>query len=675
MAENNLIVYKVQVDTASGKVAIDGLTKGFVNASTAVNKLKKEMDTLATSTQGVGTSSGIAGAFINEFGRTISDLPYGIQAISNNISQLGSLFAVMVVSSNGLNAAIKSLWTTLKASPVLIGLLAFQAITAAITYFDKQASKANKTLNEFNKSLSGVNGNIAQIEKYAKILKDSTSSIERQEYALRQLKKEGYDKLVGSLDDFLKAKKAILLFDIKEKFIKDEAQKLMEKEIELQGKLAEANEKREKRIQNILKKTSITQSQKSNDILYATREAAEATGEIKDEIDGVQKEIEKLINQSLSQTNKLIDELGGNPFFDSLTGGDKESQGKRKRLLKQNLLDFSNEIESFNRDSEVKAVEFEEDKLAREVKYAKLRIQNEYALFLEKEKIRYLDALGEAKGREEKTQIETTWNNTKKQAKEALGEALTALDSSTANKQEIIEQNKQARIRSIIMQSMSDEAAFKIQMATNDFDRIAGELDAQKIAHETRMALLEEEKQARIDAGYETSEIDARINNEKNDNAAKSAKIQRALELSKLDVINQVGQAAIEIAGEGSAIGKAVAVAMAIMNTREAITNALGAKPYGPWNIAQAVAVGAAGFAQVRGIMAQQLPVPSKGGGAGTPSVQAPDFNIVGANQTNQLASAIQGQFNSPIKAYVVAKDVSTAQELDRNVVNAASIG
>jgi hypothetical protein len=42
MAENNLIVYKVQVDTASGKVAIEGLTKGFVNASTAVTKVKSD---------------------------------------------------------------------------------------------------------------------------------------------------------------------------------------------------------------------------------------------------------------------------------------------------------------------------------------------------------------------------------------------------------------------------------------------------------------------------------------------------------------------------------------------------------------------------------------------------------------------------------------------------------
>ena len=56
-------------------------------------------------------------------------------------------------------------------------------------------------------------------------------------------------------------------------------------------------------------------------------------------------------------------------------------------------------------------------------------------------------------------------------------------------------------------------------------------------------------------------------------------------------------------------------------------------------------------------------------------SVQAPDFNIVGASQTNQIAEAIQGKLQTPIKAYVVSKDVSTAQEMDRNIIGSASLG
>ncbi len=65
---------------------------------------------------------------------------------------------------------------------------------------------------------------------------------------------------------------------------------------------------------------------------------------------------------------------------------------------------------------------------------------------------------------------------------------------------------------------------------------------------------------------------------------------------------------------------------------------------------------------------------PPSGGGGGAASLP-PAFNIVGASGTNQLADAIGGQTQQPTKAYVVASDVSTAQEMDRNIIEGASIG
>jgi hypothetical protein len=61
------------------------------------------------------------------------------------------------------------------------------------------------------------------------------------------------------------------------------------------------------------------------------------------------------------------------------------------------------------------------------------------------------------------------------------------------------------------------------------------------------------------------------------------------------------------------------------------------------------------------------------GGGGGAPA--APSFNVVGASSTNQLAQTIGSQQQQPIKAYVVANDVTTQQGLDRNIVQSASIG
>lgn len=62
------------------------------------------------------------------------------------------------------------------------------------------------------------------------------------------------------------------------------------------------------------------------------------------------------------------------------------------------------------------------------------------------------------------------------------------------------------------------------------------------------------------------------------------------------------------------------------------------------------------------------------GGGASASAPAAPSFNVVGASAQNQLAAAIAGQQSEPVKAYVVSSDVTTAQELDRKIIEGASI-
>jgi hypothetical protein len=80
-------------------------------------------------------------------------------------------------------------------------------------------------------------------------------------------------------------------------------------------------------------------------------------------------------------------------------------------------------------------------------------------------------------------------------------------------------------------------------------------------------------------------------------------------------------------------------------------------------------------------VSAAKSMVGSKGGGAGMSGGRGvsapapPSFNVVGAAPENQLAQTIGDQQDKPIKAFVVSGDVSTAQSLDRNIVEGASIG
>jgi hypothetical protein len=57
----------------------------------------------------------------------------------------------------------------------------------------------------------------------------------------------------------------------------------------------------------------------------------------------------------------------------------------------------------------------------------------------------------------------------------------------------------------------------------------------------------------------------------------------------------------------------------------------------------------------------------SSGSSRGTES-QAPAFNVVGMSGTNQIADVFASQNQKPVKAYVVANDVTTAQSLQRNI-------
>lgn len=67
------------------------------------------------------------------------------------------------------------------------------------------------------------------------------------------------------------------------------------------------------------------------------------------------------------------------------------------------------------------------------------------------------------------------------------------------------------------------------------------------------------------------------------------------------------------------------------------------------------------------------MPSISEGGISSSPASIAPTFNVVGTSGQNQIAQTLGNQ--APVKAYVVSNDVTTAQSLDRNIVQTATLG
>jgi hypothetical protein len=121
--------FKVIVDTDTGLIKIKGLTKGFKEADEAFKELNTSLKT--TTKDGLNpliNKSGLAGAAVQEMGRTISDSNYGIQGMANNLSQLGSLFTNLISTTGGFTNALGAMWKAL-AGPLGI-IIAFKTLLA-----------------------------------------------------------------------------------------------------------------------------------------------------------------------------------------------------------------------------------------------------------------------------------------------------------------------------------------------------------------------------------------------------------------------------------------------------------------------------------------------------------------------------------------------------------------
>jgi len=167
-----------------------------------------------------------------------------------------------------------------------------------------------------------------------------------------------------------------------------------------------------------------------------------------------------------------------------------------------------------------------------------------------------------------------------------------------------------------------------------------------------------------------------------------------------LAVVSQLAGKSKALSAGLLVVEKGLAIAQVISNAAKSIAQAkanLAATPVAlgpvpnPMYAVQAVATAKGILAtklsaatSIATIAAQAIPGLSGGGGgggsaaglggAGGGEAQPPSFNIVGASDTNQLADAIGGQTQQPVQAFVVANDVTTAQSLENNIVEGATL-
>ena len=235
-------------------------------------------------------------------------------------------------------------------------------------------------------------------------------------------------------------------------------------------------------------------------------------------------------------------------------------------------------------------------------------------------------------------------------------------------------------------QSISDAEAernqaqseFTAEQIENDYLRLQAQLDIAKQEDEIESKRLTEKRdqykqgtQAYVDANNELLTY-------QQENANTQVQIEKDLNKNKKQLTTQALTDMATIVGKNSKFGKAIAIVQAIRDTYAGATKALAQG--GIFGFIGAAAVIAGGIANVKTITSTPEPTPPSGasvGGSGSvPAMPSapPAFNVVGQGETSQLADAIGGQANEPVRAYVVSNDVTTAQGLERNIVEGATI-
>lgn len=207
---------------------------------------------------------------------------------------------------------------------------------------------------------------------------------------------------------------------------------------------------------------------------------------------------------------------------------------------------------------------------------------------------------------------------------------------------------------------------------------------------ERKRELYAEGTQSRVDAEQEylnkKQEIDNQI--KKNDlelfrlaeeNYNKDLERKRFVEEQKINLTQDTFGQIANILGEASTAGKAFASAQALINTYQGVTEIWANKttlpePFGTINkVASTATALLSGLSAVKQINSTK----TLGGGGGSTTAsapQAPSFNLVSGTGTNQIAESLATE-RQPVKAYVVASEMTTQQALENNISSTASLG
>jgi len=716
----------------------DKYQKRIVEVQGEIDKLSASSIKNVKVNEDLISNAGLAGATLTEFGRTISDAPYGLRGVANNLSQLSTLFVTLISKTDGATNAFKLLGNQLK-GPLGI-ILAFQAVLAALDFFFGATKKAEEGVDGLTDSF-GKQG--VQLILVTKIFEENIASLETTSSLINNLNKE-YKGLNLEVDEFGKVTDDSInsLKNLSSEMIKQAvAQDAISKSLEIL-----------KNIQLETNKLETSNRSLFDSYILIVREIGSLPG-ILGSFSTEAEKSEKKINKLKTAFDEILKTVGDPELKKALEnlfkGIDKDADNFDK-LLKS----INREIELLKLDTdrakELLKVQFELDDViekatkradggekiiiaARERARLKIKAINEkYDAIdlknakkhsedleaIENEKDKFY-SLFNKKEDERSKQEAITRGIEVADIKKNLSEEILALKQRSKSRKEFEEGKKDLIEKSIRKEISSIETALKVhRLSIQERMRLETRLADLKTSliqiDETRSEkTLRRAKELMEFIDFGVQALNEQINSEISAEERKTTLLNNELKKRLLNenltadqkkaINNQIGKNEADLQAKRDRLAekqfklqKAISIGQALINTYEMASRAYNAVLAGPEKflgikalLLAKIAAGVAtafGLAQVNAIRKQQFVPGSLAGttnvsglggssGGGAPAQQEPVFNIVGTGTQMQLAETVAQRTGEPVKAFVVSNDITTAQELDRNIITGSAIG
>jgi hypothetical protein len=222
-----------------------------------------------------------------------------------------------------------------------------------------------------------------------------------------------------------------------------------------------------------------------------------------------------------------------------------------------------------------------------------------------------------------------------------------------------------------------DKKAFDESLGTGEKiteDSIEAEGEMLRAQEQSRLDIEKEFSNARITAREEEAAYKKSISDREKAEEEAAAEFRK----KQIQEVSDMLGNAIKIVGEQTAVGKALSIAKALMNTYQGATEVLASEstlPEPAATISRILSVGAViatGLKSVKEIMKVKVPGAGGGGSVSVPSVSAPIRPQLSTTTLNQ--DQINQVGNAAARAYVLESEISDSQQRIRRINRAARL-